>query len=172
MGLELEVSNFSFQYWKESPKALTDVSFTVPAGSVCALLGPTNAGKTTCLQAMSGALGSHHRESIASGVVRVGNEVHTPLPTRILFPQVGLTIQEPSYQISGLRPTVREEVNLTLESLSVDEQEITLRTNELLLILGLDRLANRNPADLSGGEQQRVALATILVARPPVLLMD
>ena len=152
--------------------ALTNVSLTIAPGSVCALLGPTNSGKTTLLHAITGILGSHHRDAIARGQIKVGDDAFAPLPDRVLFPTVGLTLQDPYYQISGLCDTVVEEISLTLETLDIHGSDIPSRVMALLDKLGLSHLAHRKPSTLSGGELQRVALANILVAQPPILLLD
>jgi energy-coupling factor transport system ATP-binding protein len=152
--------------------ALAHVNLTIAPGTICTILGPTNSGKTTLLQAIAGALGTHHHDALASGTIAVGDDVFSPLPGNVLFPTVGLTLQDPYYQISGLRNTVAEEISLTLESLGIPDTEIAHRTAEFLPSLGLANLAHRKPSTLSGGELQRVALANILVARPPVLLLD
>ena len=172
MAHALAVSDFSFQYWNDSPKALTNVNLTVAPGKICALLGPTNSGKTTLLQAIAGILGSHHRDAIAEGTLTVGDEIFTPMPRHVLFPTVGLTLQDPYYQISGLRDSVQDEIALTLESIDLPTSEIRDRVSKLLDTLGLLHLAERRPSTLSGGELQRVALANILVARPLILLLD
>jgi len=172
VALEIAVSNFSFRYWKGAPAALDNVSLAIDPGSVCALLGPTNCGKTTLLQAVCGLLGTHHGGEEATGSIRLGADSFTPLPRNVLFPTTGLTLQEPYYQISGLRDSVFEEVALTLESMGLTDSEVTKRTTDLLEAIGLAHLARRKPSTLSGGELQRVALATILVARPPILLLD
>jgi energy-coupling factor transporter ATP-binding protein EcfA2 len=151
---------------------LKDFSLNVPTGSICALLGPTNSGKTTLLQSIAGVLGSHNHEAIATGSIRVGNEVCAPLPRRIMFPAVGLTLQDPFYQISGFRNSVLEEISLTLETLDLPESEMQSRVVNLLDTVGLSHLSLRKPSTLSGGELQRVALANILVAQPHVLLLD
>ncbi len=172
MALEIDISNFSFRHWQHGPAALSNISLSVRAGEICALLGPTNAGKTTLLHALAGVLGSHHPQSTASGQIRVGEHLYEPLPRSVLFPTVGLTIQEPYYQISGLRDSVLEEVALSLETIGFSTDEAANRTIDLLRKMGLEHLAGRKPFALSGGELQRVALATILAVRPAVLLMD
>jgi energy-coupling factor transporter ATP-binding protein EcfA2 len=152
--------------------ALTNVNLTVAPGSICALLGPTNSGKTTLLHAITGVLGSHHREAVASGQIKVGDDAFAPMPDKVLFPTVGLTLQDPYYQISGLCETVVDEISLTLETLNIQGSDIPGRVMVLLDKLGLSHLAHRKPSTLSGGELQRVALANMLVAQPPVLLLD
>ncbi len=172
MALEAVISNFSFQYWKDAPFALSDVRVSFPSGSVTALLGPTNAGKSTLLHAVSGILGSHNSQGIANGKMKIGDNHFEPMPKSVLFPTVGLTIQEPYFQVSGLRETAIEEIALTLETLGVGPDEATSRARMLLDQFGLAHLASRKPFTLSGGELQRIALATIVVAHPPILLLD
>ncbi|HEY6951934.1 MAG TPA: ABC transporter ATP-binding protein, partial [Bacteroidota bacterium] len=172
MAVKIEISQFSFRYGKASPLALNNISFGVEPGCICALLGPTNSGKSTLLHAIAGILGSHHREAAASGSITIGSEPYSPLPQKVLFPLVGLTIQDPYFQISGLRDSVLEEVSLTLECLGVSVEEARDRCRQLLDSLALTHLIDRKPVTLSGGELQRAALATILIARPPVLLLD
>jgi len=172
MAHAIEITDFTFRYGKEAPEALSHMSLTIPAGSVCALLGPTNGGKTTLLHALSGILASHHRDSVSSGTIRIGDQTYAPLPPNVLFPAVGLTIQDAYSQVSGLRETVFDEVLLTLETLGTPLEEARKTVEGLLLSLGLSHLALRKPSTLSGGELQRVAMATILVAQPAVLLMD
>ncbi len=172
MALEAVISHFSFQYWKDAPFALSDVTVSFPSGSVTAVLGPTDAGKSTLLHAVSGILGSHDSQGIANGTMRIGDSFFGPLPKSVLFPTVGLTIQEPYFQVSGLRETVIEEIMLTLETLGVARGDAEDRSRILLKQFGLVHLASRKPFTLSGGELQRIALATIVVAHPPILLLD
>jgi len=172
LALPVTISDFSFQYWKDAPFALKDITLSVRPGTICALLGPTNAGKSTLLQALAGILGEHHRQAIASGTVKIGEDTFSPIPRNVLFPTVGLTLQDPYYQISGIRERVWKEVGLTLEAYSLTESEIESRVKTLLERLGLHHLSERKPSTLSGGELQRVALANILIAQPQVLLLD
>jgi energy-coupling factor transport system ATP-binding protein len=166
------VSDFTFRYWKGSPPALSDLTLRIRAGDVCAVLGPANAGKTTLLHALSGALGSHHRTGNVEGAITIGTDTYKPLPQTILFPRVALTLQDPYYQVSGLRDTVFQEISLTLETLGIPPPEALQRMTQVLDSLGIRHLAERKPSTLSGGELQRVALGTILVAQPEILLLD
>lgn len=172
MALPVTINQFSYRYEQESQTVLRDISVSIPAGSCCALLGPTGAGKTTLLYAIAGVLGHHHSPGVSSGSITIGKQSYTPLPKTILFPQVGLTLQDPSLQISGVRESVFTEIAFTLENLGVPEADQTSRIQSLLEQLGIAHLAERKPTTLSGGEVQRVALATIIVARPDVLLLD
>ncbi|MBI3577812.1 MAG: energy-coupling factor ABC transporter ATP-binding protein [Ignavibacteriales bacterium] len=172
MAPEITIKNFSFRYSASTRNVLTNFTTNIPAGICCAVLGPTGGGKTTLLQALSGILGKHHSQAIASGAVVIGKNTYNPLPKHILFPAVGLALQDPYVQISGIRSTVFEEIAFTLENLGEQSQEAKHSITPILGLLGINHLAHRKPAELSGGELQRVALATILVAQPTLFLLD
>lgn len=152
--------------------ALKDLTFSLKPGTCCAILGPTGSGKSTLLHLLSGILAHHHPGSVGDGRLIIGDQVYTPLPDQPLFPRVGLALQDPSVQISGIRETVVEELELTLETLGRDPSSHREAANRLLLQLGVAHLAGQKPTTLSGGETQRVALATILIANPDVILLD
>jgi energy-coupling factor transporter ATP-binding protein EcfA2 len=89
-----------------------------------------------------------------------------------LVRRVGLVFQNPYNQISGTKYTVREEVAFGLENLGLARSEMAARVDQALELTGLAALAERSPFALSGGQQQRLALAAILVMRPPLLVLD
>lgn len=172
MADPITISGLSLQYSASAPAVLSSVSLDVCAGACCAVIGPTGAGKSSLLYCLAGTLGKHHPEAVSSGIIQIGRKTFDKLPKQILLPAVGLVLQDPYVQISGVRDTVYDEVLFTLENIGPlpgDPQSVIL---PLLRDLGIEHLANRKPTTLSGGETQRVALATILVARPPVILLD
>ncbi|HTP12525.1 MAG TPA: ATP-binding cassette domain-containing protein, partial [Bacteroidota bacterium] len=72
MAPKVTIHDFTFRHWRGNPPALSNINLAIPAGSVCALLGPTNAGKTTLLSAIAGILGSHHPHADVSGTITIG----------------------------------------------------------------------------------------------------
>jgi energy-coupling factor transport system ATP-binding protein len=172
MAARVLIDRFSFRYASDLPDALSELSLDIPPGSCCALIGPTGAGKSTLLHALVGILGRHHPASTHGGSIHIGEQVFTPLPRDVLFPQVGLVLQDPYIQLSGVRDTVLGELLFTLENLGTVDHSAELRIARLLAELGIEHLAPRHPSTLSGGETQRVALATMLIAAPEVLLLD
>ncbi|MBI4427662.1 MAG: ABC transporter ATP-binding protein [Ignavibacteriales bacterium] len=170
--MEIRLDGFSFQYVSSQPTVVSEVSVAVASGACCAILGPTGAGKTTLLLAISGALGAQHSSGTGRGEISVGPHVFRPMPDKVLFPQVGLCLQEPQIMISGLRDTVYDEIKFSLENISVDPELHEEQIVSVMERLGIQHLRDRKPFTLSGGELQRLTLATLLVVQPPVLLLD
>jgi len=144
-----------------SVKAVNDVSFEVPDGSLLALLGPSGCGKTTLLRIMAGL------EVPDSGtIINHDDDVtdHAPQDRR-----VGFVFQH--YALFR-HMTIAENIGFGLRVRGVRKQERAERVNELLKLIRLTNHGDRYPSQLSGGQRQRVALARALAARPRVLLLD
>jgi sulfate/thiosulfate transport system ATP-binding protein len=141
--------------------AVDDVSMSVPAGSLTALLGPSGSGKSTLLRVISGL-----EQPDAGRVVIEGSDV-TGLP-----PQrrgIGFVFQ---HYAAFKHMTVHKNVAFGLEIRRRPRSEIKGRVEELLELVQLTGLAKRYPAQLSGGQRQRMALARALAVEPTVLLLD
>jgi energy-coupling factor transport system ATP-binding protein len=172
MADRIIIQSFSLQYSASTPRVLASISLDIQRGTCCALLGPTGAGKSSLLHCLAGTMRRHHPESVSTGTIQIGDRLFEGLPSNILFPAVGLALQDPHVQISGVRDTVFDEILFTLENTGRIPEHPDAVILPLLRKLGIEHLADRKPTSLSGGETQRVALATILVAQPPVLLLD
>ncbi|MGH8914941.1 MAG: ABC transporter ATP-binding protein [Acidimicrobiia bacterium] len=137
--------------------ALDGVSLTIARGEIIALLGPSGCGKSTLLDILAGLVAP------SGGDVRVSDE--SPHPRR----EVGLMFQKPL-----LFPwrTVIENILLPADILHLDREQARHRAFELLDLVGLAGWDRHYPAELSGGMQQRVALARVLLPDPDVLLLD
>ncbi|MFZ5587470.1 MAG: cell division ATP-binding protein FtsE [Thermodesulfobacteriota bacterium] len=146
--------------------ALDQVSLHVPPGQFVYLTGPSGAGKTTLLRLLFAA------EAPSSGLVRVGGADLGRLKPRqipLLRRKVGVIFQDFKL-IAGL--SVFENVALALRVAGVGGAPLGRRVNEVLERVGLTAQAGARAGELSGGEQQRVAVARALVGRPPLLLAD
>ena len=161
MGDRLDLDSVTHVYHGSEHPALDDLSLTVEPGELVAFLGPSGCGKTTALKAISGLLGP------TSGDVRVGGVSTLGLPPErreaamvfqraLLFPHM----------------TVAENVGFGLKMRKVPREEADRRTGEALRRVRMDGYADRKPAELSGGQEQRIALARALVTEPGLLLLD
>ena len=162
------MSGLSFSYPGEH-EALRDVTLELEPGEVVALLGPSGGGKSTLLRALAGLVPHFHGGRFA-GRVEVGG-----LDTRRVRPAdlagtVATLFQDPEDQAVFTR--VAAEVQFGLENLGTPPPEIVPRAEEALAAVGALHLAERPVAELSGGELQRVCLASTLALRPRLLLLD
>ncbi len=149
----------------ESRAGVDGVSFTVDPGSLVVLLGPSGSGKTTLLKLVN------RLYEPTSGVILINGEPSTAQPAPELRRRMGYVIQQ-----AGLFPHYRvaENVAVVPKLLHWDKRRIRRRVDDLLDLVGLppETYRDRYPAQLSGGEQQRVGLARALAAAPATLLMD
>lgn len=142
--------------------ALRNISLQVNAGEFVALMGRNGSGKTTLLKCVVGLI------KPGSGVVRVfGEDIRSKRVDEVVR-RVGYVPQNPAAFL--FTETVNDELLFTLKNHNIaNDPSVSL---ELLATLGIDHLTNAYPRDLSTGERERVALASIFVVRPQILLLD
>lgn len=167
----IEVKGFSFTYPTGSRPALSDVDFEVEPRELCAVVGGGGAGKSTLAGVVSGTV-PHLTGGTAQGTVRVNGRDLDDTPLSGLVGEVGLVMQNPFNQISGARFSVREEIAFGLENLGVPRDEMAARVDLVLDDLGLTGVRDRSPYELSGGQQQLLAIGSVLVMRPTVMVLD
>src|SRR5215469_5919516 len=150
-----------------SIRAVDDVSLAVPAGEFLALLGSSGSGKSTLLNLMAGL----DRPTSGSIVAAGGNlaRLSSLELARYRRKTVGMVFQ--SFNLLP-RMTLEENVELPLRLAEVDRAERASRVREALQRVGLEKRIGHRPSELSGGEQQRAAIARALVNRPKILLAD
>jgi len=160
----VEVSGLGFRY-PDGTAALAQVSFRIEQGERVALLGPTGSGKSTLVQHLNGLLVP------AEGSVRVDGMVVTDSDAvRTVRRRVGLVFQDPNDQL--FLPTLLEDVAFGLLNHGMGPAEAGAQARAVLAALGLDHAHDRAAHHLSGGERRLAALATVLVLRPALLVLD
>jgi len=148
-------------------RAVNEVSLMVPTGEFLALLGSSGSGKSTLLNLIAGL----DRPSSGS-VIAEGQDLSKMSSldlARYRRQTVGMVFQ--SFNLLP-RMTLEENVELPLRLAEVDRSERAARVREALERVGLERRIGHRPSELSGGEQQRTAIARALVNRPKILLAD
>ncbi|MDQ2839482.1 MAG: energy-coupling factor ABC transporter ATP-binding protein [Acidobacteriota bacterium] len=150
--------------------ALQDLSLSIERGERIALLGANGSGKSTLFRLLA-ALAFPDRGSICY----LGHELTAARLQQADFfydfrRSVGVVFQNPDVQL--FNPSVFDEVAFGPLQLGWAQSEIRSRVEQILSILGISSLASRAPHRLSGGEKKRVALASVLVTEPQVLLLD
>lgn len=167
----IEIRNLKYKYPHTERLALNNLNFTVEKGQFIGLVGENKAGKSTLCSALVGLVPSMFKGAYGGSMLVDGLDAGTT-PVARMCQKVGLVFQNPFNQLSGAKDTVFEEVAFGLQNFGVPRDEMTARVNETLKLLDIDRYRDRNPFDLSGGQTQRVAIASILAMHPDVIVLD
>jgi energy-coupling factor transport system ATP-binding protein len=165
----IEVDNLSFTYKGANEKALDGIKFAQEQGEMVVLMGHTGAGKSTFSRCLN-CLIPHFHKGDYSGEIRIlGNSIKGK---RVydLVDQIGLVFQDFESQLFSTN--VELEVAFGPENLCLPREEIKRRIVECLQLVRLNGFERREPAGLSGGEKQRLAIASILAIKPKIVVMD
>jgi ABC-type lipoprotein export system ATPase subunit len=148
-------------------RAVDDVSFTIARGEFAALLGPSGSGKSTLLNLIAGL------DRMSAGRIVVEGRDLSTMDSEGLARHRRLTVGM-IFQSFNLVPTMTlaDNIELPLRFAETPRAERSSRVLELLTNVGLAHRSHHKPSELSGGEQQRAAIARALANRPPVLLAD
>ena len=166
----IKLENAGFVYQKGMPDekvAVSGVSLTFEEGDFIGIIGHTGSGKSTLIQMLNGLLRP------TSGHVYIdGDDIwddRSKLREKRF--KVGLVLQYPEYQL--FEETVRKDIAFGPKNLGLSEDEINSRVAEAADFLKIpEKLLDRSPFDLSGGEKRRAAIAGVLAMRPEVLVLD
>jgi energy-coupling factor transport system ATP-binding protein len=165
----IDFDDFTFRYAGSSAPALRSVTLHIPEGELALVTGHTGSGKSTLLRAVNGLVPHFTGGHVEGRVVAAGRNPRELLP-REFADAVGVVGQDP---LAGfVTDTVEEELAYGMEQMAVPPQVMRRRVEEVLDLMGIARLRNRSLRSLSGGEQQRVALAAVLTSAPRVLVLD
>lgn len=159
----IKLNQVSFKYKNSKIPTLKDISFELAEGEVMAVVGPSGGGKSTLLRVISGL-----EDPFKGKIIIEGNEVFSD--TKNVRPEkrgVGMVFQD-----YALFPhmTVEKNIAFGIEHLSKKERKI--RVKEMLELVELKGYEKRYPHEISGGQQQRIALARALAPNPKILLLD
>jgi NitT/TauT family transport system ATP-binding protein len=157
--ITLENVSKTYGHGPDSVLAVSDVSFEVQEGDLLSLVGPSGCGKSTLLKILA-ELHGHE-----GGVMRIGNQASPFEPGR----DVGMVFQQ---ALLLKWRTITENVLLPAEILGLPRATSRERARDLLELVGLGDVGDRYPYELSGGMQQRAAIARALIHDPKLILMD
>lgn len=145
-------------------EALHGISFDIQQGERVALLGPNGSGKSTLILLIAGLL------TPKSGEIKVFGQKTTAKDFQKFRSHIGIVFQDPDDQL--FTPSVIEDVEYGPKNLKLPEEDIKQRSSHILEKMGITHLRERPPHRLSFGEKKKVALATALVLKPELLILD
>lgn len=166
----IEIRNLSFAY-RSRPEApvIDGISCSIAKGDFVGVVGGTGAGKSTLLRCMNGII-PHLQEGIMKGSVSVNGRSTARTSPSGFAGKIGFLFQDPDSQLFA--PTVAEEISFGLRNMGVGAGEMPARVAGALRLVGMDGFQGRDPHELSGGQRQKIAFASVLAMEPEVLLLD
>ena len=159
----VSVEDVKFSY-PAGVSALKGVSLEIKKGEKVAILGPNGSGKSTLILLIAGLLNP------TKGKIKVFGQPTTSKDFPKLRSRIGLVFQDPDDQL--FTPTVREDVEYGPKNLGLPAKVISERCDHILEDIGISHLKDRPPHRLSFGEKKKVSLATALILRPELLILD
>ena len=160
----IEVNHLFYQYATRDNYALNDVSFQVEKGEFIAIIGQNGSGKTTLIKHFNGL----HKPT--RGYVMIDGHDTRGCPTSELAKFVGYVFQNPDHQIFA--ETVRDEVAFGPKNLGFKEERIKAVMEKVLCQMELSGMEEEMPFQLSRGQRQRLAVASVLAMEPSILIID
>jgi len=164
-----ELRNVSFAYEGKQP-ALDQIDLTVYAGECIVILGANGCGKSTLLKLLDGLYFPTRGSISAFGKLLTENALRDEEYNFAFRRRVGLVFQDTDVQLFS--PSVLDELAFAPLQLGLAREEVSRRVDSTLETLRIEKLRDRAPHRLSGGEKRRVALASILTLDPDVWLLD
>jgi energy-coupling factor transporter ATP-binding protein EcfA2 len=169
MEYDIEFHNVTFSYEDAPSPALVDINLRIEPGETVLITGPSGAGKTTLVSCLIGLV-PHFHEGRLAGDVKVLRRDIRRMRIGAMASRVGLVFQDPESQL--VTASVLDEVAFGPENLGVSREEIGQRVRDAIKIARLEGYENREPINLSGGEQQATAIAAIYAMHPEIYVMD
>ncbi|MEF9918372.1 MAG: energy-coupling factor transporter ATPase [Eubacterium sp.] len=170
--MPLEIRHLDHIYSEGSPfefKALKDINITINDGEFIGLIGHTGSGKSTLIQHLNGLLVPTGGTVLFNGDDIFNGKKEDLIQVRH---KIGLVFQYPEHQL--FEETVAKDVAFGPKNLGLDEDEINRRVKHAIKMVGLnyDKVKEKSPFELSGGQMRRVAIAGVLAMEPDVLILD
>ena len=166
-----KLEDVSYKYPLEDREILKNINLDIKKGEFWAVIGKNGSGKTTLCNVLRRFVPDFYKGELKGKITLEGKELKD-YSAKEIVQKVGFVFQNPFTQISGVKETVFEEIAFGLENLALDAEYIRKRVEETLKLLHIEELKDKNPYELSGGQGQKVALASIIAMDPEIMVID
>ncbi|HJB69030.1 MAG TPA: energy-coupling factor ABC transporter ATP-binding protein [Candidatus Fournierella excrementigallinarum] len=167
----VKMTDVRYTYPLSDHPALDHLDLVLERGKFYGVIGENAAGKTTLCNLIRGLCPHFYLGTLEGEALIDGQDVRT-IDDQKLAVEIGFVFQNPFVQMSGIRETVFEEVGVGLENLGIPREEMMRRIVEVCRALHIENLLDKNPLELSGGQCQRVAFASIIAMDADVMVID
>jgi energy-coupling factor transporter ATP-binding protein EcfA2 len=165
----IKFNSFYFRYKKNKEYQLNNINLKIDKNKFILLCGETGSGKTTLIRSMNGLIPQFY-PGYYKGSVEVNGKDTAETPIAELSMEIGIVFQNPENQLISMN--VEHEIAFGMENLGLSREEMVKRIQEVIKLTEIEHLLDKAPFELSGGEQQRVAIASILALKPRILILD
>ena len=166
-----KLEDVSYKYPLEDREILKNINLDIKKGEFWAVIGKNGSGKTTLCNVLRRFVPDFYKGELKGKITLESKELKD-YSAKEIVQKVGFVFQNPFTQISGVKETVFEEIAFGLENLALDAEYIRKRVEETLKLLHIEELRDKNPYELSGGQGQKVALASIIAMDPEIMVID
>ena len=166
----IECKNITYTYPVSEEPAIKNLNLDIERGKFYGIIGNNSSGKSTLCAILRGFAPAYFKGKLDGKVIFNGKDISQY--GYEISKMIGYVFQNPFTQISGIKETVFEENAYGLENFGTPVEEIEKRVVEVMKLTNTEELAMKNPYELSGGQMQRVALASVIVLNPDVLIID
>ncbi len=163
------LKNVTFQYNDASFAAIVNVNLNIDAGDFVLLTGTSGSGKSTLCRVLNGLVPHFYGGSI-SGEIEVSGCNPLEVSPGVMATKAGMVFQDPENQL--VTSSVEREICFGMENLGLPRDEMARRLEEVLNTLSISHLRHRSINELSGGEKQLTAIASVLSTKPGVIILD
>jgi energy-coupling factor transporter ATP-binding protein EcfA2 len=165
----IAITNLSYRYRGTKDNAIEGINLELQKGEFLVLMGPSEAGKSTLAACINGLIPHFHKGKFEGEVIVCGKNTRQNTVSQ-MAEDVGLVFQD--FEAQLFSTSVELEVAFGPENFAIPREEIGVRIGENLAYVNLSESRNRPPSTLSGGQKQKLAIASVLALKPKVLVMD
>lgn len=164
----IEIKNVSYEY--NDITALKDINLKISKGDCIAFIGPNGSGKSTLMKLINGIIYPDGGNYFFDGEEITSKKLQKNVFSKLFHKRIGFVFQNSEVQL--FCTNVYDEIAFGLRQMALEEKEVKKRVNDIMKLLKIENLKDRQPYHLSGGEKKKVAIASVLVLNPDVLTFD